>query len=139
MFFFCAACAVWATGAVFASMLAASADTANSDISSAGQVLDYAMQFRALPRTGNAAPRSEDPLGALSQITDALGLRDRIRQLQSNTSGVVLQVEKMFGGELGELLYSAENRGLAVKTAEIRALPGEGSRILSVTLMMDPR
>jgi hypothetical protein len=139
MFFSCAACVVWAAGAVFASMLASLGSAASSDISSAGRVLDYAMQFRALPRTGNAAIQVEEPLSALSQITDALGLRDRIRQLQSNTSGVVLQIEKLYGGELGELLYSAENRGLAVKTAEIRAMPGEGSRILNVTLMMEAR
>jgi len=134
----CAAAAVWVGVIVVLSMTISYARLANADISSSGMVLDYAMQFRALPRTGNAvqAP-AEEPLGALSQIVDTLGLRDRMRQLQSNPSGIVVQLEKLYGGELRELLYSLENRGLVVKTGELRALPGEDGKILNVTLMME--
>jgi hypothetical protein len=100
-------------------------------------VLDYAMQFRALPRTNAAAVASGEPLGALSNIVDALGLRDRMQQLQSNPSGIVAQFEKLYGDELGDLLVSIENSGLSVKTAEIRALPGDGVRLLSAVLTME--
>jgi hypothetical protein len=97
------------------------------------------MRFRALPRTSGAAPVSSgEPLGAISQIVDALGLGDRMTQLQSNPSGVVVQLEKLFGEELKDLLYSIENRGLVVRTAELRAMPAEGGRVLNVTLMMAP-
>jgi hypothetical protein len=133
----CAAAAMWVVLFIFAWSLVSSGNLMNLDISSSDRVLDYAMQFRALPRTEiPKAASAEDPLSVLSQIVDVLGLRDRVQQLQSNPSGVVIQLEKLYGDELGELLYSIENRGIDIKTAEIRALPSEGGRILNVTLMM---
>jgi hypothetical protein len=134
-----AALAVWV---IFAALLWAagtSGNMAGSDISSSARVLDYAMQFRALPRTGGAAAAAPgEPLGALSEILDALGLRDRVRQLQSNPSGITAQIESMYGNELGELLNSLENGGLAVKTAEIRGMPSESEKLLGVTLTLEP-
>jgi len=110
----------------------------SADLSSSGRVLDYAMQLKALPRTGNVvAGIPEEPLSVLSNIIDALGLRDRMQQLQSNPSGIVVQLERMYGDELGELLGSIENNGLSVKTAEIRALPREEGKLLSATLTME--
>ena len=110
----------------------------SADLSSSGKVLDYAMQFKALPRTRNVVTDiPEEPLSALSNIIDALGLRDRMQQLQSNPSGIVVQLERLYGDELGELLGSIENSGLSVKTAEIRALPGEEGKLLSATMTME--
>jgi hypothetical protein len=138
--FLCAAAlVVWVL--LIALMLSSesSLNLAGSDLSSSGRVLDYAMQLKALPRTGNVVTETPDePLSALSNIIDALGLRGRMQQLQSNPSGIVVQLERLYGDELGELLGSIENSGLSVKTAEIRALPvpGEG-RQLSATLTME--
>jgi hypothetical protein len=109
-----------------------------ADIVSSGRVMDYAVQFRALPRTGQASSAAGDPLGALSQIVDALGMRDRLRDLKTNASGAVIQLDRLYGGELRDLLGAAEKRGLVVRTAEIRALPGETGRVLSVTVMVEP-
>ena len=115
-----------------------SLDAASADLSSSGMVLDYAMQFKALPRTGNVITDiPEEPLSALSNIINALGLRDRMQQLQSNPSGIVVQLERLYGNELGELLGSIENGGMSVKTAEIKALPVDGERLLSAVLTME--
>jgi hypothetical protein len=140
IFLSAAALIVW----ILLIVLLLSSDTsfslAGADLSSSGRVIGYAMQLKALPRTGNARTDIPDePLSALSNIIDALGLRDRMQQLQSNPSGIVVQLERLYGNELGELLGSIENSGLLVKTAEIRALPvpGEEGRLLSVTLTME--
>jgi hypothetical protein len=109
-----------------------------ADIVSSGRVIDYAVQFRALPQAGPAAAATGEPLGVLSQIVDALGLRDRLRQLQTNASGAVIQIDRLYGGELRDLISAAEKRGLVVRTAEIKALPGEGGRVLSTTVMVEP-
>ncbi|MDR1509903.1 MAG: hypothetical protein LBS53_09725 [Synergistaceae bacterium] len=109
-----------------------------ADIVSSGRVMDYAARFKALPRTGGPAAVAGDPLGVLSQLVDALGLRDRLRQLQSNASGALIQIDRLYGGELRDLIDAAEKRGLVVRTAEIRALPSEGGRVLSVTIMVEP-
>ena len=116
----------------------ASFGIASADLSSSRRVLDYAMQLKALPRAGNVVTDiPEEPLSALSNIIDALGLRDRMQQLQSNPSGIVVQLQRLYGDELGDLLGSIENNGLSVKTAEIRALPSEEGKLLSATLTME--
>jgi hypothetical protein len=133
------ALAVW--GMVFA--FAAAALSLNrqvaDEISSSDKILDYAMRYRALPRTGmNKMTASEEPLGVVSQIVDALKLRDRTQRLQSSSSGVSIQLERMFGGELLDFLVSLENSGLDVRAAEIRALPVSDLRLLSVSLTVEP-
>jgi len=110
----------------------------SSEAAYGSRVLDYAMKFRALPRKGLAPEQAADPLGALSQIVDALSLRDRMRQLQSNQSGVLIQLDKIYGAEMSEFLSAAENRGLYIRTAEIRALPGGESRVLNASFMLEP-
>ena len=111
---------------------------ASADLSSSGRVLDYAMQLKALPRAGNVVTEiPEEPLSALSNKISGLGLRDRMQQLQSNPSGIVVQLERLYGEELGELLSSIENSGLSIKTAEIRALPREEGKLLSAVLTME--
>jgi hypothetical protein len=142
VFITCAiALAVW--GMVFA--FAAAASSLNrqvaDEISSSDEILDYAMRYRALPRTStNGADRSvlEEPLGIVSQIIDTLKLRERTQRLQSSSSGVSIQLERMFGGELLDFLVSLENGGLDVRAAEIRALPVSGVRLLSVSLTVEP-
>jgi hypothetical protein len=97
------------------------------------------MRYRALPRAGtNKRAASEEPLGVVSEIIDVLKLRDRTQRLQSSSSGVSIQLERMFGGELLDFLISLENSGLDVRAAEIRALPASGIRLLSVFLTVDP-
>ncbi|MDR3280345.1 MAG: hypothetical protein LBT23_07520 [Synergistaceae bacterium] len=129
---------VWVVFFAIMASLLASTSRVGSDIASGGRVLDYAMKYRALPRKGIDARNTDDPLGALSQIVDALELRDRMRQLTSNQSGVLIQLDKIFGGEMREFLASAENRGLSIRTAEIRALPSGGGRALNATFMLEP-
>ena len=137
--FLCAAAlVVWVLLIALVLSSEASFSRASSDISSSGRVLDYAMQFKALPRTGNVVTDiPNEPLGALSNIIDGLGLRDRMQQLQSNPSGIVVQLQRLYGDELGDLLGSIEKSGLSIKTAEIRALPAEEGKLLSATLTMD--
>ena len=111
----------------------------SDEISSSDEVLDYAMRYRALPRTGaSKITAAEEPLGVVSQIVDTLKLRDRTQRLQSSSSGVSIQLERMFGGELLDFLISLENSGLDVRTAEIRALPASDIRLLSVSLTLEP-
>ena len=138
-FFACfLAAAVWIACFALVWEIMSLGERIRADIVSSGRVIDYAAQFRALPRTGPAARATGEPLGVLSQIVDALGLRDRLRQLQTNASGAVVQLDRLYGGELRDFLGAAEKRGLVLRTAEIRALPGEAGRVLSVTIMVEP-
>jgi hypothetical protein len=134
-----AALIVWVLSIALTLSSDASLSLVGMDLSSSGRVLDYAMQLKALPRAGNVVTDiPEEPLSALSDIINALGLRDRMQQLQSNPSGIVVQLERLYGSELGELLGSIENNGMSVKTAEIRALPGDEGKVLNAVLTMEP-
>ncbi len=73
----------------------------------------------------------------LSEIVDTLGLRDRVVQLQSNVSGIALQLERVYGEELKEFLLTLDSRGLKIKTAEIKVLPVGSERFLAVTLLLE--
>ncbi|MDR1650759.1 MAG: hypothetical protein LBR87_03135 [Synergistaceae bacterium] len=134
-----ASAAIWLFSLTLLSFSVESAARTDFSLSSAGRLLDSAMKFKALPRAGrNTSAGSDDQLGAVSQIVDALELRDKIRQLQSNPSGVLIQLDGIYGDELRDFLFSAENRGLSIIASEIRALPDSGERVLSVTFMLEP-
>jgi hypothetical protein len=133
------ALAVWGMAFAFAAGASSLNRRVSDEISSSDEVLDYAMRFRALPRMGaGKRTAAEEPLGVVSEIVDALKLRDRTQRLQSSSSGVSIQLERMYGGELLDFLISLENGGLDVRAAEIRALPVSDVRLLSVSLTVEP-
>ena len=140
VFLTCAlALAVWGMVFAFAAGVSSLNRQVSDEISSSDEVLNYAMRYRALPRTDTGkSTASEEPLGVVSQIVDTLKLRDRTQRLQSSSFGVSIQLERMFGGELLDFLVSLENSGLDVRTAEIRALPASEIRLLSVSLTLEP-
>jgi hypothetical protein len=140
VFITCAiALAVWGMVFAFAAATSSLNRQVSDEISSSDEVLDYAMRFRAFPRTGaNRMPASEEPLGAVSEIVDVLKLRERTQRLQSSSSGVSIQLERMYGGELLDFLVSLEYGGFDVRAAEIRALPVSDVRLLSVSLTVEP-
>lgn len=109
------------------------------DLSSGDQIINNAIVYRSYPATSQtkAAASGEEPLTVLSQIVDTLGLRERMLQLQSNASGILLQMDKLYGQELEEFLSTVESRGLSIKTAEIRSVPSGADRLIGVTLLME--
>jgi hypothetical protein len=133
------ALAVWGMASAFLAAASSLNRQVADEISSSDEILDYAMRYRALPRTeANKKTASEEPLGVVSETVDVLKLRDRTQRLQSSSSGVSIQLERMFGGELLDFLISLENSGLEARAAEIRALPVSGVRRLSVSLTVEP-
>lgn len=110
------------------------------DLSAGDQIINNAIVFRSYPaatRTKAAPSTTEEPLTVLSQIVDALELRERMLQLQSNASGILLQLDKLYGEELEEFLATIESRGLTIKTAEIRSIPSGEERLIGATLLME--
>lgn len=79
----------------------------------------------------------EDPLTAVSNITEELKLRDRMTQMSSNNTGVVVQFEKLYTEECLEIIRDLLRRGLNVKTAELKAVPHGDKRLLSASFVID--
>jgi hypothetical protein len=133
------AAVIWIAFFVIAARITAAKHSLIGAMSVNDRIINSGMQYRAYPRTGRTqtARSTEDPLGVLTQIVDALALRDRMQQLQSNASGVLIQLERLYGQELQEFLSTVESRGLEIRTAEIRALPASGGRVLSATFTLE--
>ncbi|MDR1915500.1 MAG: hypothetical protein LBQ58_02875 [Synergistaceae bacterium] len=136
---FLIAAVIWAAFFVFAVQIVEVNRRLALDLNVSDRIIDAGMRYRAYPRTGQAqtARSTEEPLGVLTQIVDTLALKDRMQQLQSNASGVLIQFERIYGQEMQEFLSTVESRGLHIRTAEIRALPSGGGRVLSATFMME--
>lgn len=110
-----------------------------SAVSSSDQIINSAIKYKSLPSKGGktSSLQTGEPLTVLSEIVNTLGMRERMIQLQSNVSGIMMQIERLYGDELEEFLTTLESRGLIIKTAEIKALPVGGERLLSVTLLLE--
>lgn len=105
------------------------------------RILDIAAKYRSYPASAQstATDTGEDPLSLVSDIAETLNMRDRVQQLQSDQSGVMLQVERIYGDEMVKFLSTAESRGLNVKTAEIKALPSGDDRLLGATFLLEKK
>ena len=115
--------------------------TAAADLYSSDRILDIAVKYKSNPDSSQAlsAQSEGDPLSLVSDIAETLNMRDRVQQLQSNESGVLLQLERIYGDEMVKFLTTLESRGLNVKTAEIKALPSGDDRLLGATFLLEKK
>ena len=102
-----------------------------------GTIIDRAVRYRAFPASDGAKTVEGDAISLVSDIVETLNMRDRVQQLQSNASGVLLQLERIYGAEMKELLSTMESRGLKIKTAEIKALPVGENHLLGATFQLE--
>ncbi|MDL2263301.1 hypothetical protein LJC31_01470 [Synergistaceae bacterium OttesenSCG-928-I11] len=118
-------------------------DTSHSlrtSLNTGDQIVNNAILYQASSSKGSSIPTQAirgEPLSVLSEIVNTLGLRDRMVQLQSNVSGISLQLERVYGEELKDFLLTLDSRGLKIKTAELKALPVDNERLLAVTLLLE--
>lgn len=101
-------------------------------------VLRGAMRISAYPVVKSDAKKGE-PLTIVSAILDKLGLQERVAQLASASSGsLALQVNRLYADELEALLKEIKDNGLAVNTAEIRALASnQDGRLLNFNMTIE--
>lgn len=102
-------------------------------------VLRGAMQISAYPVLKSDAQKGGEPLTIVSAILDKLGLQGRVAQLASASSGsLALQVNRLYADELEALLKEIKDNGLAVNTAEIRALTSnQDGRLLNFNMTVE--
>lgn len=98
--------------------------------------------YLALPpsQLGTAAARqAADPLALASETIEKLRLKDRLKTLSTSGQGVSLSLEGLGRREALDLARELDRSRLAVISAEIRALPSGGKRLLSVNLLLGAR
>lgn len=86
------------------------------------------------------APAGQEPVAALSAITDSLGLRERVTQMNSGPSGLVLEMNGLYPEELTRLIEEISRGGLSIRTADIRGMSsggGKGGRLINVAIALE--
>lgn len=101
-------------------------------------LVEVVRTFKAQPEQENAVRSGlpGDPLTVLSRLLEKVGIKDRLVQLSSASSGVSMQVERLYPGELGTLLQEVIRQGLPIMSCEIRAVPSGNERRLSCSLLV---
>lgn len=82
-------------------------------------ILNGATMIKSYPARGFSA--GAEPLTAVSAIIDKLGVKDRVSKMSSASTGLVVQLDRLYPNELTGLVEEFSKSGLSITTAEIRA------------------
>lgn len=124
---------IWSAAAAVFSFALSSLKENERLLSDSGRVLAAAVKIRSYPQLETTADK--EPLAVLSEVVDKLGLQDRVAQLASSSSGLVLQLNRLYRDEFVKLAEDIGKNGLSVNTAEIRAFSSnKDGRLINVTL-----
>ncbi|MDO4987838.1 MAG: type II secretion system protein GspM [Synergistes sp.] len=128
------AAVIWLV-AVVVFVFALSAMSANRErLDEAGRVLNGAMTIKSYPALGTGA-EGKEPLAALSEIVDKLGLQSNVVQMSSSSSGLLLQISRLYNDDFTKLIEDIDKNGLTIKTAEIRAVSSQkDGRLIDATV-----
>ena len=101
----------------------------------AGRVLSAANTFYSYPSRSSAGDK--EPLSLLTDTINELGLKDRVGLMNSGSSGLTVQMSELNGAEFVSLLKSLSEKGLQVKTADIRAITSaQKGRLINASMLI---
>jgi biopolymer transport protein ExbB/TolQ len=102
-------------------------------------LVEVSQAYRALPpsqRDGSSPGSAKDPLSSASETIERLRMKNRLKGISGSNRGISLALEGLGQEEMITLARELEKARLAILSAEIRALPVEGKRLLSVNLLL---
>jgi hypothetical protein len=129
----------WGLGFVLLSWHGDLENRASLQASRFSSLVEVSRAYRALPlsqRQGGDGTTARDPLSAASDAVERLQMKSRLKSLSSSSRGISLSLEGLGQAEMLALARELELARLAVLSAEIRALPVGGKRLLSVNLLL---
>lgn len=100
------------------------------------QLVDVIGQYRVLSEIEGRPVVTEDPIVVVSSLVGTMGLKENLVQISSMNKGLNVQLGRMYMDKALDFLVELDKRGLTVESAEIRAVPDGGSRLLSLTLVV---
>ncbi len=127
---------VWLLGLVFLLNANGISRQNKERLGETDSIMNAAVMIKSYPKQDTSPGR--EPLTAVSSIIDSLGLKDRVGQMNSGTSGIVLQVNGIYPDELTNFIEAILRNKLSIKTAEIRAMSsGKEGRLINVTVALE--
>ena len=97
-----------------------------------------AAEHEALGPKAAQAGEDVDVSVAFVQVSERMELGGRVRRTAPDGSGLYVEVEKLYAEELVELCRQLVSRGVRALSAEVRALPSGGERLLSLSAVIAP-
>lgn len=127
---------IWILGFLLLSNALFLKSGAQDRLNETDSVINAASAVKAYPSRSVAV--GKEPLSAVSAILDLLNLRSHVTQMSSGASGLVLQLNDLYVGEMSGLIEAISNSGLSIRTAEIRAIAtNQGGRKMTVSFVLE--
>lgn len=126
---------IWAVGVLLFAGACRPLDRRTENLLSSKKILNAAHTFYSrLPRS---AREEESPLTALTGILGGLGLKERAEITNTASTDMTVRIPEMNGQELILFLKGLSEKGLTVRTAEMRAFtsPQKG-RLINLSILI---
>lgn len=126
---------VWTVGAALFLEAAAVLNSSRERIVDAGRVLDAANTFYSYPSRNSEGDK--EPLSLLTDTINELRLKDRVGLMNSGSLGLTVQMTELNGAEFVSLLKRLAEKGLQIKTADIRAITSaQKGRLINASMLI---
>ena len=126
---------VWTAGTAFFLEASAILNSSKERVTDTGKILDAANTFYSYPSRTSA--KGKEPLSLLTDAINELGLKDRVGLMNSGSSGLTVQMTELNGAEFVSLLKRLSEKGLQVKTSDIRAITSvQKGRLINSSMLI---
>ncbi len=126
---------IWTVAAALFLEASAVLNSSKERVNDAGRVLAAANIFYSYPSRSSAGDK--EPLSLLTDTINELGLKDRAGLMNSGSSGLTVQMNELNGAEFVSLLKRLSEKGLQVKTADIRAITSaQKGRLINASMII---
>ncbi|MEA4873178.1 MAG: hypothetical protein VB076_10275 [Synergistaceae bacterium] len=126
---------VWTAGTAFFLEASSILNSSKDRVMDTGKILDAANTFYSYPSRTSA--EGKEPLSLLTDVINELSLKDRVGLMNSGSSGLTVQMTELNGAEFVSLLKRLSEKGLQVKTADIRAITSvQKGRLINSSMLI---
>lgn len=126
---------IWTVGIVLFAEAAIILSNNRDRLLDTGKILNAANIYHSFP--SHTSAEGKEPLSALSDAIEELSLKDRAGLVNSGSSGLTVQITELNGAEFISFLSLLSEKGLQVKTAEIRAITSsQKGRLINASILI---
>ena len=126
---------VWTAGTAFFLEASSILNSSKDRVMDTGKILDAANTFYSYPSRTSA--EGKEPLSLLTDAINELSLKDRVGLMNSGSLGLTVQMTELNGAEFVSLLKRLAEKGLQIKTADIRAITSaQKGRLINASMLI---
>ena len=126
---------VWTAATAFFLEASSILNSSKDRVMDTGKILDAANTFYSYPSRTSA--EGKEPLSLLTDAINELSLKDRVGLMNSGSSGLTVQMTELNGAEFVSLLKRFAEKGLQIKTADIRAITSaQKGRLINASMLI---